>query len=94
MGTTPTKLTNKQAAAYLGISLMTIHLWRKGTASQAPMPEVEVEGRNVLHDLDKLRAWMRKSGVFPARELREVLRDPELQNAKTGPRPRRKRTRH
>lgn len=67
-------LTIAQAQIAFGVAHMTLHNWRKGTATKEALP-VEQDGNRVRIPLVKAKAWAKKNGV-------EFVVDPETLLAK------------
>ena len=82
-------LTIAQAQVAFGVAHMTLHNWRKGTATKDALP-VEQSGNRVRIPLVKAKAWAKKHGV-------EFAVDPETlisEADKPEPKPARPRTKH
>lgn len=55
-------LTLNQTARAFGVSLMSLYLWRQGTATKEPLPTVESDGRQVV-DAKVARTWASLHGL-------------------------------
>lgn len=55
-------LTTKQICAGFNISHVTAYNWRKGTATQQPLPVIDPEARDVRFGLGATQAWAKAHG--------------------------------
>lgn len=87
--TAPIKLTTAQAMRVLGVSDMTLWLWRKGTPTKTPLPfhdDNEGGGRPMIHyRASEITAWAKKNGVELAETVESVLKSPTATLRKSGP---------
>jgi len=78
------KLTTKDLLRVFAVTPMTIHLWRKGTATRSPLPTSSPAGkRPVFFSAAKIKQWAEKNGVT-------IVLDPlglESDDVKPGPKP-------
>lgn len=65
------KLTTKDMQDAFGVTPMTIFNWRKGTPTREPLP-CEVKGRSVLYPVARVKAWAKRHGITPLRDLGEI----------------------
>lgn len=67
------KLTTRHLMAAFAVSHMSIHAWRRGSASRSPLPTVKTEGREVLFSKAEVKAWAKAEGVPFMQSLDSVL---------------------
>lgn len=85
------QLNTAQACLVFGVSSMTLHNWRKGTQTLAPLPVIakEAELGRIRYNPSVLKTWASKNKVIIARTPEEVLAAGSTKSqGKPGPKPR------
>jgi hypothetical protein len=78
--------TNPEMQRMSGVSLMSLHLWRRGTATKTKLPAQKDGQGRVRYPVRSTIAWMRRHGIVPAVHPDALA----AQKNKSGPTPGRK----
>lgn len=89
-------LTSKQVQTAFGVAHMTIHNWRKGTATKDPLPcelsDPEAVKPRISFRVIALKQWAKRNGVEFAVDPESLITEVEAPASKPGPKKRQRAT--
>lgn len=77
--------TNREMQKLADVSLMTLHLWRQGTATKSALRATKSPNGTVRYPVKSTLNWMRKHDITPAVHPDELERIGDQRARKPGP---------